>query len=614
MAENINNIHPVLTAIFLKEASSSPGVYLMKDRRDVIIYVGKARNLRKRLTSYARLQAVAHNKTKAMVAKICSVETIITKSEKEALILEASLIKKHKPKYNVILRDDKNYPLIKVTVQEKWPRVMMTRKRIKDGARYFGPYSSIASMWATLKILGSLFPLRRCKTVKVRKRPCLNGQMGNCLSPCLEGCDAEKYQQAMANVVMILEGKDRELARELGVKMQAASGNQEFEEAALYRDQLTALEKTLAKQVMVASHKHEFDVFGAQRQAGSLAISVIAVRGGKVEGHQSYFIAEPVGDDSEVLAEALRRFYSEDIFIPKVILLPWSTGEDEFFEEYLSEQKRGKITVRIPQKGDLHRLVDMANDNAAQVFSDRHKQQKSWQVMARQLKETLNLSRLPRRIECLDISNTSGQDAVGSLVCFVDGRKAPALYRHYKIRTIEGPDDYGMMAEVLSRRFAPEKKPDLPDLFIVDGGKGQLNIGVQIFKDLAILNEVDLLGVAKEREGEGEKLYRPGRKNPHHLARHSQLLLFLMRIRDESHRYGVTLHRKLRKKRTLSSELDYIAGIGPGRRQILLRHFGSVKGVKKATLEELEAVDSIGKGLAQSIFQAVRAPAKKKIC
>ncbi len=605
MAEKSTERHPVLTATFLQEASSGPGVYIMKDRRQLVIYIGKARNLRKRLTSYAQLQAVAHNKTRAMVSQICSVGTIITASEKEALILEASLIKKHRPKYNVILRDDKNYPLIKVTVQDKWPRVVMTRKKLKDGARYFGPYASAASMWATLKLLGNLFPLRRCKAVKERQRPCLNGQMGNCLAPCLQGSNPQKYQQAVDHVIMILEGKDRELAQALRQKMAAAAAVQAFEEAALYRDQMLALEKTLEKQVMVASHDHEFDVFGAHRQAGSLAISVITVRGGRVEGHQSFFIAEPVGDDHDVLAEALRRFYSEEIFIPRVILLPWSTGEEAFFAAYLAEQKGGKVAMRIPQKGDLRRLVTMANDNAAQVFSDKEKQQRSWQVMARQLKDMLNLSKMPHYIECLDISNTSGKEAVGSLVSFVDGRKAPSRYRHYKIRTIAGPDDYAMMDEVLRRRFAPEKKPALPDLFIVDGGKGQLNIGVHVFKELALFEEVDLLGIAKGRQGEGEKLYRPGRKNPYHLPRHSLLLLFLMRIRDESHRYGVTLHRRLRNKRTLTSELDHIAGIGPTRRQKLLRHFGSVKGVKKATLEELCACDTIGEELARTIFQAL---------
>ncbi len=575
-----------------------------------MIYVGKARNLRKRLASYARLQAQAHNKTRAMVDKIAAVETILTSTEKEALILEASLIKKNKPKYNVILRDDKNYPFIKVTVQERWPRVVMTRRRLKDKARYFGPYSSVSSMWATLKLLGGLFPLRRCKAVRPRKRPCLNGQMGTCLAPCLEGCDSAKYQQAVDNIVMVLEGKNQELIKKLQQKMAYAAKDLNFEEAALCRDQIEALDKTLEKQVMVASHKHEFDVFGAHRQAGSLAISVITVRGGKVEGHQSYFIAEPVGDDHDVLAEALRRFYSDDTFIPKVILLPWSSYEETFFEEYLSEQKGAKVAVRIPQKGDSRRLVVMANDNAAHVFSERDKQKKSWQVMARQLQEALGLERLPQRIECLDISNTSGKEAVGSLVCFVEGKKETARYRHYKIRSIKGPDDYAMMAEVLRRRFAPEKKPDLPDLFMVDGGKGQLNIAVHIFKDLDIFHKVDLLGIAKERQGEGEKLYRPGRKNPYHLTRHSQLLLLLMRIRDESHRYGVTFHRRLRKKRTLTSELDHIAGIGPVRRQKLLSHFGSVKAIKNASKKELAAVEAVGAELAATLFAALHPSSK----
>lgn len=604
--------HSVLTSSFLSQVSIGPGVYLMIDSRGKVIYVGKARNLRKRLSSYGRLQAQAHNKTKVMVAKIAVVETIVTSTEKEALILEASLIKKNKPKYNVILRDDKNYPFIKVTVKDRWPKVVMTRRRLTDKARYFGPYSSISSMWATLKILGTLFPLRRCKAVRPRKRPCLNGQMGACLAPCLAGCDVKKYQQAVEDVLMVLEGRNQELVRKMQKKMEVAASSFAYEEAAIYRDQIAGLEKTLEKQVMVASHKHEFDVFGAQREAGSLAISVITVRGGKVEGHQSFFVAEPVGDDNDVLAEALRRFYGDDSFIPKAILLPWSTGEEAFFEEYLSEQKGSRVTLRIPQKGDLLRLVAMANENASQVFSDRDKQKRSWQVMARQLKETLGLSKLPNRIECLDISNTSGKEAVGSLVCFVDGKKAPSLYRHYKIRTIEGPDDYAMMAEVLSRRFAPEKNPELPDLFIVDGGKGQLGIGVHVFKDLDIVNKVDLLGIAKDRQGEGEKLYRPGRKNAYHLSRHSQLLLFLMRIRDESHRYGVTFHRRLRSKKALSSELDYVVGIGPARQKKLLRHFGSVKGVKNASLAELSSVPTIGPELAHTIFQALHVQGKEK--
>jgi len=597
--------HPVLNSALLATLSTGPGVYLMKDRRGTIIYVGKARNLRKRLASYAKLQAGAHNKTRAMVARIAALETILTGTEKEALILEASLIKKNKPKYNVILRDDKSYPFIKVTVQEEWPRVMMTRRRLQDKARYFGPYASVSSMWATLKLLAAIFPLRRCKSVRHRQRPCLNGQMGACLAPCLGTCDAKRYGRAVDNVIMVLEGKSQKLISRLRRQMEDASRQLRFEEAAQCRDQIAALERTLEKQVMVAGRKHEFDVFGACRQGASMAVSLITVRAGRVEGHRSFFVAEPVGDDGDVLAEVLRRFYSDDIFVPGVILLPWATGDEQCFQEYLSEQRGGKVQLRVPQRGDLRRLVAMANDNAAQVFSDRQRQQESWQVMARQLKETLNLSRLPNRIECLDISNTSGKEAVGSLVCFVDGKKETSLYRHYRIRTLTGPDDYGMMAEVLSRRFDPGKNRELPDLFIVDGGKGQLNIGVQIFKNLDILDKVDLLGIAKDRHGEGEKLYRPGRKNHHLLARHSQLLLLIMRIRDESHRYGVTFHRRLRNKRTLTSVLDQVRGVGPARRQKLLRHFGSVKGVEAASVQELAAVPSIGRELAQTIFSSL---------
>ncbi len=544
-------IHPILSPDFLKTIPNSPGVYLMYNRAGKVIYAGKALDLRKRLASYARVQGAAHAKTAVMVSRIARVETILTRTEKEAFILEASLIKEHRPKYNVILRDDKNYPLIKVTVGETWPRVMMTRRKIKDKSRYFGPFSSSTAMWSTIRLLQSLFPLRRCKGAELEKRsrPCLNFQMKKCLAPCMGKVDADLYQEMVRDVLLVLEGRNRELSHKLKEKMALAVSRLQFEEAALYRDQLRALTETLEKQVVAGEGALELDVFGMVRQGPSVAISVITVRHGRVLGQQVFFLAEPVGEDSEVLAESVKRYYEEADFIPRELLFPLLPDDHQLLGEWLSERKKQQVAFKVPVRGDKTRLIDMAQANARQVFSERDAKEKSWDVLAAALVETLHLQRRPERIECLDISNISGQQAVGSLVCFEKGEKSGKRYRHFKIRTVPGPDDYRMMAEVLERRFTRGvAEDDLPDLLMLDGGKGQLHVAVDMARRFNLENRIELVGIAKEKGQEGEKLYRPGRKNPILLPRHSPLLLLLMRIRDESHRYGITFHRKLRHK------------------------------------------------------------------
>lgn len=594
---------------FLKTIPNSPGVYLMINKVGKVIYAGKALDLRKRLASYARFQGAAHSKTGVMVSRIARVETILTRTEKEALILESSLIKEHRPKYNVILRDDKNYPLIKVTVGETWPRVMMTRRKIKDKSRYFGPFSSVGAMWSTIKLLQSLFPLRRCKGAELEKRsrPCLNFQMKRCPAPCMGKVDAALYQEMVRDVLMVLEGRNRELAHKLKEKMSLAVSRLQFEEAALYRDQLRALAETLEKQIVAGEGALELDVFGFVRQGPSVAISIMTVRHGRVLGQQVFFLAEPVGEDAEVLAESVKRYYEEADFIPRELLFPLLPDDHQLLSEWLSERKKQKVIFKVPVRGDKTRLLDMAQANAGQVFAEKDKKEKSWDVLAASLMETLHLQRRPDRIECLDISNISGQQAVGSLVCFEKGEKSGKRYRHYKIKTVPGPDDYRMIAEVLERRFTRGiDEGDLPDLLMLDGGKGQLHVGIDMARRFALQDRIELVGIAKGKGQEGEKLFRPGRKNPILLPRHSSLLLFLMRIRDESHRYGITFHRKLRHKSAFSSEIDKIPGVGPMRKKKLLQVFGSLTKLKDASTVELAAVSGIGPDLADVIARFFR--------
>lgn len=594
----------------LESTPHSPGIYRMLDAKSKTLYVGKAKDLFKRLSSYARFSGSDHNKTTVMLAKVHKIDTIITRTEKEALILEASLIKKHKPKYNIILRDDKNYPLIKVTVQEEWPRVLLARRRAKDGAKYFGPYSSSSAMWSTLKLISSTFPLRKCKgkNLKHRKRPCLNHQIGKCLAPCVGIADKAEYQEHVKKVIMVLEGYNKTILTELTDQMQAAAKEMLFEKAAFIRDQIKALSSTLEKQVIVASHQRNQDVFGFQRQDAATGLTIMFIRNGIINGTRSFFLEDPYGDDGAILSQVLNQYYDKFANLPaKEILLPFQPDNIELLSEKLSDILDSKVALTIPQRGDRLKLTQIANKNAQNIFEEKEKKNKSWQSLSNSMEKKLRLSYHPKKIECLDISNISGKQAVGSLVCFEKGEPSKGNYRHYKIKTVHGPDDYAMMEEVLYRRLTRGMdEGTLPNLFVVDGGKGQLNMAIRVAGELGIIDELDWIGIAKERDSEGEKLYKPGRKNPILLPAHDPVLLHLMRIRDESHRYGVTFHRKLRNKATLTSELDKIQGIGTDRRTRLLKHFGSLRKVKEATVTELTEVSGIGPELAQLIYDSLQ--------
>jgi len=588
----------------LTSAPHSPGVYLMLDPKAAVLYVGKAKNLFKRLSSYAHFSGAEHNKTAVMLSQVHKIDTIITTTEKEALILEASLIKKYKPKYNIILRDDKNYPYIKITIHEEWPRVMMARRKKRDKARYFGPYSSSSAMWATLKLISTLFPLRNCKgsTLKKRNRPCLNRQIGKCLAPCTGEADLSLYQENVNNIIMLLEGRNRDLTSQLQQQMQNASDSLEFEKAAMVRDQISALSRTLEKQVISASHNKNQDAFGFGRKDTAVTIAILFIRHGLINGSRTFFLSDPYGEDAAILSQVLSQFYDFDTSIPQEILLPFMPSNINLLREYLTDKATKNVLIKIPQRGDNLKLVAMANTNALQIFKEKEKKEASWQSLSQAMVKKLNLMRIPEKIECLDISNISGKQPVGSLVRFTKGEPDKSNFRHYKVRTVEGPDDYGMMKEVIRRRLKRAiDENTLPDLFVVDGGRGQLSMALAIADEFSIRDRLDWLGIAKEKKEEGEKLYKPGRKNPIFLQPHNPVLLYLMRIRDESHRYGVTFHRKLRNKATLLSELDTIPGIGEEKKKNLLKHMGSLKRIKRASIADLLEVKGIGNELAKQI-------------
>ncbi len=551
-----------LSVDFLKSVPKVPGVYLMKNPQGQILYVGKAKDLRKRLSSYQRASSAVSPKTVLLLKKVTAIDTILTHTEKEAFILEASLIKKHRPRFNIELKDDKSYPRIKVTLGEEWPRIYVTRRRLKDGSRYFGPYSSAGAMRNTLNLINRMFPLRRCRgrNVKKRMRPCLNYQMGRCLAPCSGKVDKKQYRSMVDSVLLILEGRNRQLRDQLKTAMQNASKTQDFEKAAIFRDQLQALGKTLEKQAVASNLNKDQDIWGYVRKGAALGIAIINVRQGMVLGKLEYFLLDPIGDDPEVLGEVLRQFYGMEQSIPEELLLPFQVADHLSLSDWLSEIRGRGVQLLVPKRGNGVKLLQMAEANGQQVHIDQENRERSWQEMAKSLQAKLNLQ------------------------CFE-------------------PDDYRMMNEVLTRRFKTgEKRNVLPDLLVVDGGKGHLNVARNVLKNEGLQDQVELVSIAKDKENKTDKIYRPGRKNPISLPRHSPVLFFLMQIRDESHRFGIAFHRRLRNKSTLSSELDTIVGIGPSRKKILLKTMGSLAAVKKASRKELAAVPGIGPELAEQLW------------
>jgi len=606
----------------LDSLPARPGVYLMRDGAGKVIYVGKAKELRARVRSYFR-SGDGRSQIQFLLRRVEDIETLITSNEKEALVLENNLIKQYKPRYNLRLKDDKSYLSIKVNVRHPWPRIIATRKIVKDGGRYFGPYASALAVRETLDIIEKHFLLRNCTehNFKNRARPCLQYQIKRCLAPCVLPVDPKGYQENLKGAFFFIEGKRQELVDELRRRMQEKADALEFEAAAKIRDQIQAVERTIEKQRMVSHWGADQDIFGLYREGGFIELQVLFVRQGKLTGNQSYALEDLEFPDEEVMESLLTQFYQGDRFVPDEILVPVELEGGGTLEEYLGERKGKKIALLCPQRGDRRQLVEMAAENARQGFFERHDQEKRREKMLLELQHRLRLKNYPQRIECFDISNIHGSDAVGSMVTFFNGEPDKKRYRHFRIRTVaadSGGDDFAMMHEVLKRRLSrAAEEGDFPDLVVVDGGKGQLGMALAAARELGI-KDVDVAALAKERvrpsprsreiQRVAERVFLPGQSNPVILKRNSNALFLLQRVRDEAHRFAITYHKKLRTRQTLTSALDRIPGIGGARKRALLRHFGSIKRIEEATLEDLLKVPSVNAKIAQEILQALRPP------
>jgi excinuclease ABC subunit C len=596
----------------LDAAPPRSGVYLLKDQHGKVIYVGKATNLRSRVRTYFR-GGDERSQVRFLMQRVAGLETLVTANDKEALILENNLIKQYKPRYNIRLKDDKSYVSVKVTVQAPWPRILVTRKIVKDGSKYYGPYASAWAVRETLDTIRKVIPLRSCSdgVFHHRSRPCLEYQIRRCLGPCCIPVDPEAYERHVHEAIMLLEGKSQQLVRQLEEQMQRASDELRFEDAARLRDRIRAIQKTQERQQVVSHWGDDQDVFGLYREGGFIEVQVLFVRQGKLTGNQTYSFADFEFADEEVLGAVLTQFYQGDRYIPDEILVPVELEDQDVRAEYLSERKGKRVAIFRPQRGDKARLLEMAAENARQSFRERQDASRNRERMSEELRQRLHLRNAPKRIECFDISNIQGRLAVGSMVTFDEGEPDKSRYRRFRIKTVSGADDFHMMYEVLKRRFARAKEEgSYPDLLVVDGGKGQLNVTLEVLRELEI-NEVDAVGLAKMRVERApqspellrsqERVFLPGRKNPVVLRRNSNALFLLQRVRDEAHRFAITYHRQLRRRERLRSLLDGIAGVGPMRRQRLLRHFGSVRRVAEASVGDLAQVPGISPTLAAHI-------------
>ncbi|WP_457755697.1 excinuclease ABC subunit UvrC [Thermodesulfatator indicus] len=585
-----------------KKAPTAPGVYLFKTSKGEVLYVGKAKNLRKRLQSYLRPDQPY--KTRVLLAKAEKLETIVTRSEKEALVLEANLIKKHRPRYNVILRDDKAYPLLRLSLKDEFPRLSVVRRRRKDKALYFGPYPSAGAVRQTLKFLSRFFPLRRCSNAEFRRRerPCLYHQIGRCSAPCVGLITPEEYKKIVDGAVAFLKGKAKELLKSLYQEMEEAAENLEFEKAAALRDRIFAIERTLEAQAVNLPREEDLDVFALASQGDKVSGAVLFVRSGALLGKKTFNLSRVSNENDELYSSLVQQFYDEGKYIPHEILLPCEPSDRELLEEWLSEIAEHKVVIKVPKRGAKKELLDMARQNAKEALAARLAGERPYEELAEKLAIILRFKKIPLRVEGVDISNIQGQLPVGVVVSFWEGQEDKSRYRRYHIKSIEGPDDYAMIYETVLRHLNRRlSENDLPDLILIDGGKGQLQAALAAAEEMGLLKEIDFCALAKERDKEGEKIYLPNRKNPLKLARHTEVLRFLQRVRDEAHRFALSSHQKRRKKVTFESLLDQIPGVGPKRKKRLLKHFGSIEKIKSANIEEITSLPGFNRRVAWEI-------------
>jgi excinuclease ABC subunit C len=601
----------------LATISTGPGVYLLKDAHGKVIYVGKAVNLRSRVRSYVR-GGDERTQVRFLVGRLADVETLVTSNEKEALILENTLIKQYRPRYNIRLKDDKSYVSVKVTVNDPWPRVLVTRRVVKDGSRYFGPFHNASAVRDTLDTIRKVFPLRTCSdpVFRNRSRPCIEYDIKRCLGPCVLPVDRAAYEEHLRQAMLLLEGRNREVTGVLRARMETAAAAERFEDAARLRDQIRAVETTQERQQVADHWGADQDVFGLYREGGAIEVQVLFVRHGTLVGTIAYAFDDWELPDEEVLEAVLTQFYQATVRdVPDEILLPIAIGDAEVRGEYLSERRGKKVVVLAPQRGGKVRLLELARENARQGFAHRREAASEGARQVAELQRKLRLRVPPRRIECIDIATFQGGESVGAVVAFVDGQPWKDGYRRYRVRSIVGTDDFGSIAEVLGRRFrAGDKRDPLPDLLVIDGGAGQLAAARAVLGEVG-LAELPVIGLAKERVERDptaremarrpERLFLPGRKNPVVLRANSTALFLLQRARDEAHRFANAYHRHLRDRARLRSPLDEVPGVGPRRRRELLRHFGSLRRLRAATVEELVSVPGISTEIAARIKETL---------
>lgn len=583
---------------------TTPGVYLWRDQYNRIIYVGKAINLRNRVRSYVRNDANRAPKVAAMMKRAVDVEIIQTKTEMEALILENTLIKEHEPKYNIRLRDDKTYPYVKISVQEDYPRVYMTRRLERDGAKYFGPFTDVTSVHVVLKLIRQYYPLRACKSMKV-ERPCLQYHMHYCEAPCFNKISVSDYGKYIDEIIELFEGKPIPLLKEIKEKMELAAEDLRFEDAARYRDQLTSIEKIQEKQRMV-TQRGDLDVLGIAVDTSMACVQLLFIRGGRLLGRENYFVQHDGDSQETIMTDFIKQYYGDTNFIPKELLLPMDSTDRDLLKEWFTQLKGQNVDVSVPQRGYKMDMIKMAHENAETFLEERRRQ---WQHQidktggaVKKLAEVLDLPRLPERMECFDISHTQGAETVASMVVFEGGKPAKKEYRRFKLKTTQGkPDDFKSMAEIMERRYGKETDWPMPDLIIIDGGKGQLNAALPLIRGVGV-TDVPVISLAKRIE----EVFVEGQSESIILSHRSPELQLLQQIRDEAHRFAITYHRKLRGKRNLESILDHIEGIGPKRRKALWAHFNSLEAMKEASIDELSKVESMNYKTAEALYNFFR--------
>jgi len=593
----------------LESLPSSPGVYLLKDKKGRSLYIGKAKNLKIRLRSYLTQNIGKDQRPQIpyLMQEICDLDYFITQNERDALLLENSLIKQKKPKYNIRLKDDKNYASLRLDPREKFPKLTYTRRVLRDRAMYYGPFASGQALRQTKRLIHKIFPLRDCTDEKFKRhstRPCLNYYMKLCLGPCAGKVDKGGYGEVVEQTKMFLKGERKEIIRLLCTNMNKASEELRYEDAAHYRDQIELLKRHLDVDLHISSSLMDKDIVGFYRDAQFVEFVVLFSRGGAIIDMVEYPFNNATWEDEEIVREFIGQLYGGERFIPQEIIIPLRFEGVEALREWLSEKRGKKIRITVPKRGANLKLLEIACRNAEESFRRRSTEKQKELSLLQRVKDSLSLSKIPFSIECFDISNIQGNIAVASMVRFEDGKPAKSRYRRYRIKTVFGANDYAMIYEVLQRRLkrAEEEDWELPELILIDGGKGQLNIVHQVLSELGFLDKVKLASIAKGREeGEIDKIYIPGRKDPVPLTKNSQELLFLMRIRDEAHRFAITYHKKLRAKKAFESQLDLIKGIGKRRREILLRHFGSISGIREASIEEISSIPGMNRRIAQEI-------------